>query len=212
MRDSRSLLSLQTAIDVGFAAGFAGISANNWDDDIRRNTAEHARRWGGFNNVFDVIGHPGTHLGAAGALRLAELAGHRADNDGFSQSLLHALIITDASTVALKHIFDTTRPNGKSRGFPSGHTASSFAAAAVIDQHHGPVAGAGAYAVAGLVAWHRIDNRNHDLSDVLFGALFGSAIGNAVAKNYLFEHAGIHTRAYNDVETGTNGVLFERRY
>lgn len=178
----KALPSLYNLTVLGTAGGLSAISANNWDQQVRDNTAMHARRWGGLDNVFDVAGHPGTQLGVAGSLYAWSLY---ADNDqlhSFSRDALHALAITDIADIALKYSFNTTRPNGEQHGFPSGHTASSFALAAVIDDHYGPAAGIGAYLFAGMVGWSRIDDRKHDLSDVIFGAALGYVVGRTVTR------------------------------
>lgn len=60
--------------------------------------------------------------------------------------------------------------------FPSGHTAASFAAAAVI-MHNDKRLGTAAYILASLIAFSRLYFYVHFPSDVLFGALLGTAIG-----------------------------------
>jgi hypothetical protein len=209
--DLRSLFSISNAVSLGISGGLAAVAANNWDDDVRENTARHARRFGGFNNVMDVVGHPASHLGAGATLYAASLLRDEPQLHDASMSLLHALVLTDASVVGLKLAFDTTRPNGKSHGFPSGHVASSFAVAAVLEEYAGPNWGMAGFTAAGLVAWHRIDDRKHDLSDVLFGAALGYAMGETVSKSHRLRAAGIEVAPYSDAET-TAGVLLHRRY
>jgi membrane-associated phospholipid phosphatase len=126
--------------------------------------------------------------------------------------MLHSLILTDLTTGILKLSFDTTRPNGKSHGFPSGHTASSFAVAAVVEETYGEAYGILAYTFAGLVAWHRIDNRNHDLSDVIFGACLGTVIGKSVSSRHLERLEGVTIRSYSDPEQGLNGIEIEKQF
>lgn len=65
-------------------------------------------------------------------------------------------------------------PGGYS--FPSGHTMSSFAAAAAIALTHKSAA-KWAYILAALIAFSRIYLYVHFLTDVLFGALFGILFG-----------------------------------
>jgi membrane-associated phospholipid phosphatase len=73
-----------------------------------------------------------------------------------------------------------TRPDGTSYSFPSGHAASSFASATVLQQHFGWKAGIPAYAVASYVAASRIQDNRHYLSDVVFGATIGLVAGRTV--------------------------------
>lgn len=65
-------------------------------------------------------------------------------------------------------------PGGYS--FPSGHTMSSFAAAASIGLTHKKYA-KWAYIIAGLIAFSRMYLYVHFLTDVLAGALFGLLFG-----------------------------------
>lgn len=62
--------------------------------------------------------------------------------------------------------------------FPSGHTTSSFAAAAVI-MHNDKRLGTAAYILASLIAFSRLYLYVHYPSDVLAGVLLGTAIGVA---------------------------------
>lgn len=176
----KALPSFYNLAVLGTAGGLSAISANNWDQQVRDDTAMHARRWGGLDNVLDVAGHPGTQLGVTGSLYAWSLYADNEQLHSFSRDALHALAITDVADIALKYSFNTTRPNGEHHGFPSGHTASSFALAAVINEHYGPAAGVGAYLFAGMVGWSRIDDRKHDLSDVIFGAALGYVVGRTV--------------------------------
>lgn len=210
--DTRSLFTLQNAAILGGAGGLAAIAASNWDDDVRQYTLDHSRRWGGLNNVLDVAGHPVTHLAATGALYATSRYMNDPEMGDFSKAMLNALLLTDATDIVLKYSFDTTRPNGNSHSFPSGHVASSFAAAAVIEEYHGLAAGLSAYTVAGLVGWQRIDSRNHDLSDVLFGAALGYAIGKTVGQNHRLEKINCTVMPYTDAEQGSTGLLLKKRY
>jgi membrane-associated phospholipid phosphatase len=73
-----------------------------------------------------------------------------------------------------------TRPDGTSLSFPSGHSASAFATATVLQRHLGWKAGIPAYAVATYVAASRIQGQRHYFSDVAFGAAIGMVAGRTV--------------------------------
>lgn len=210
--DVKSVVNFQSAALMGIGGGISGISAANWDADVASDTMKHGRRWGGANNSLDVAGHPATHLGVTSAIYAASLISDDARAHEFSRAAIHALLLTDASVLALKVLFDSERPNGEGYGFPSGHTASSFALAAVIEEQHGRIAGLTAYTAAGLVGWHRIDDRKHDLSDVLFGAALGLAIGKSVGRNHLLGAANCQLAPYMDEPTRQTGILFSRKY
>ena len=91
---------------------------------------------------------------------------------------------TLALTYALKYAIDKPRPDGRTDGkaFPSGHTAVAFSGASFLQRRYGWEYGIPAYAVAGLVAYTRIEgiNDRHDGWDVLGGVLVG------VGSTYLF--------------------------
>jgi membrane-associated phospholipid phosphatase len=110
--------------------------------------------------------------------------------DGIEASLLTGVIIVPA----IKGITGRLRPNageGASeieafsggQSFPSGETAVAFTNAAVIAHHTNSVVVRGiAWGLAGLVGWERMRLDAHWASDVVAGALIGSAVGSWVAK------------------------------
>ena len=78
----------------------------------------------------------------------------------------------------LKHTVSKTRPDrSNQRSFPSGHSATAFAAATSIFERRGADEGAPALLLASLVGGARIKARKHDLADVLAGAAIGGASG-----------------------------------
>ena len=73
-----------------------------------------------------------------------------------------------------------TRPDGTQFSFPSGHSASSFATATVLQRNLGWKAGVPAYAMATFVAASRVQVKRHYLSDVTMGAAIGIIAGRSV--------------------------------
>jgi membrane-associated phospholipid phosphatase len=73
---------------------------------------------------------------------------------------------------------DGTRQFGFS--FPSGHAATTFAAATILQQHLGYRAGVPTYLAATYVAMSRLHDNRHFASDVVFGAAVGIVIGRSV--------------------------------
>jgi len=125
---------------------------------------------------------------AAGALSDSpELAATGAD--GIEASLFSASFITPL----LKEVAGRPRPNsGNGAGdiepvssnasFPSGEATEAFTLAAVVSAHTDSVALRGvAWGLAGLVGWERITLNAHWASDVVAGALIGTAVGSWVA-------------------------------
>ena len=91
--------------------------------------------------------------------------------------LLRAGIVSQVMTQGIKLAVRRDRPTGECCAFPSGHSASAFASASVIERHFGYRGALPTYVIAGYVAASRLHDNRHFLSDVLFGAGVGIASG-----------------------------------
>lgn len=99
------------------------------------------------------------------------------DRQGLYQAA-GSLAATSLLTIGLKETFPERRPDGSNRrSFPSGHTSTSFAAAATLYKRQGKAVGIPAFAVASLVGVARIEAKKHFYYDVLVGAGIGMATG-----------------------------------
>jgi undecaprenyl-diphosphatase len=99
-----------------------------------------------------------------------------------------AVLVADTTNALLKDVFDRERPNvryaepgplltpPRSDSFPSGHAATSFAAATVIAAA-APRLRVPLYVLAALVAWSRVYVGVHYPLDVLVGAVYGTLLG-----------------------------------
>lgn len=77
------------------------------------------------------------------------------------------------------------RPFSGNTSFPSGHTTEAFTVASVVAMHSdGWVVPTIAYTMASLVGVARVVHRSHYASDVLAGAVFGTAVGRFVVKRH----------------------------
>ena len=89
-----------------------------------------------------------------------------------------AMITNGVITELMKRSFGRVRPNGGCcKSFPSGHTSHSFTVATIANELYGNEVGLVAYCLAALVATSRIHDNKHYLSDVIFGAGLGTAVG-----------------------------------
>ena len=96
-----------------------------------------------------------------------------------------AMITNGVITELMKRSFGRVRPNGGCcKSFPSGHTSHSFTVATIADELYGNEVGLVAYCLAALVATSRIHDNKHYLSDVIFGAGLGTAVGRGFALTY----------------------------
>jgi hypothetical protein len=200
------------------AGGISYLVHETLDDDVAEWYERHPNRWGKTQEFFAAIGNPGHHFAAISGLYLYSLHTQDTELHELSKSLFNAVAITGLTTVALKATIgtNTTAPSGEPDPFggawPSGHTSSSLAFAAVLDEYCGPLVGISAYILAGLVGWERIDDGEHDLSDVVFGAVLGYVVGKTVAVEHQVRFCGMELRPLVDPSTGSTGVCFERRF
>ena len=91
--------------------------------------------------------------------------------------LLRAQIVSQTIVQGVKHSARRDRPTGECCAFPSGHAAAAFATAAVLERHLGYRASWPALVGATYVAASRLVDNRHFLSDVIFGAAVGEAVG-----------------------------------
>jgi membrane-associated phospholipid phosphatase len=92
--------------------------------------------------------------------------------------LLRAQILSQAFIHSVKFAVRRDRPTGECCSFPSGHSASAFAAASVLERHFGGYRGAWpTLLIASYVAASRLHDNRHFVSDVVFGAAIGVATG-----------------------------------
>ena len=105
----------------------------------------------------------------------------------------------------------TDRPrdtwNNGDYGFPSFHVSSTTTIAAVLDEYYGLSMSLPAYALAGLIGWSRIDQRDHDFSDVIFGAAMSYVIGKSVARHHLEDGSQIRILPSVDPSSGSVELL-----
>jgi hypothetical protein len=91
--------------------------------------------------------------------------------------LMRAQILSQALVHGIKYSVRRDRPTGECCAFPSGHAATAFAAASVLERHLGYRASWPALVAATYVAASRLVDNRHFLSDVMFGAGLGTASG-----------------------------------
>ncbi len=195
------------------SGGLAAASNEFWDDDVREAVADDPRRFGGtFNHFLDNSGESYLQLGWVAMLYGASLFLQHPAVHEFSLDAIHALTIEIPVVMGLKEGFDTRRPNGQRKGFPSGHVASTFTLAAVIHENFGLAAGIAGYLWGGFVAAHRMDTAKHDLSDVLFGAGLGTVIGLSAARNGSTRVGDVAVQPFVDAPSGARGLRLELRW
>jgi membrane-associated phospholipid phosphatase len=217
-RDVDAVLSCHNLGVLLAAGGVSYLVHETLDDDVADSFERHPNRWGKGQEFFAAIGNPSHHFAAIGGLYLYSVHTQDAELHDLSKALFNAVSITGLTTIALKATIgtNTTAPNDEPDPFggawPSGHTSSTFAFAAVLDEYYGPKVGIPAYLLAGLAGWERIDDGEHDLSDVVFGAVLGYVIGKTVAAEHHVRFWGMEMQPLVDPCSGTTGLCLERRF
>ena len=85
-----------------------------------------------------------------------------------------ASVVAGGTCLLLKNVITAARPDQSNYNtFPSGHTVLGFVGAELIRMNYGWAWGLGAYTVASVVAFMRVYQGRHWVSDVLFGAGLG---------------------------------------
>lgn len=203
-----ALVGLGGAVGSGIA-----LDASNANGCVADHYRKHRSQLNSFwDSVGDVGGNPGLHFAVAGAMYFNSLYHQDVRNYEVSKTLLNALAVNGIVTMALKGIAHSDSPNGDPWGWPSGHTSSTFCFATVMHEEYGPWVGVPLYAFAAFVGYERIDARNHDLNDVISGALIGIAIGHAVYHNHQPRIFGMDVIPWVDPEKGSLGVALEKRW
>ena len=142
--------------------------------------------------VADRIFYTASAVGDHGLIWLA-LAGVRAlgsDRDRRAARRVAMGVPVESAVVNLgiKSLFRRSRPVAVSdhphhlripltTSFPSGHATSAFCAAALLADGESPARQAAYYSLAAVVAASRVHVRIHHASDVLAGAVIGTALG-----------------------------------
>jgi membrane-associated phospholipid phosphatase len=178
-----SFLGWNLAILGAGAGGAIALSQTGADNDIQENVK-------GVLGDFADIGNIGGSAFTLAAIALSTYTlGIISKNNSVvetGRALIEAEIITAVMTSIIKISVGRERPDGSgnrfSSSFPSGHVSGSFALASTIDSMYGHYAGIPLYLFAGYVGFSRMSDNKHFLSDVIFAAALGTAVGRGVAK------------------------------
>jgi hypothetical protein len=185
-RDLWRFLNWDTARILAIGGGAAGVG-HIWDDEfadeletnVRLNDAFGPGKTYGAFTVQTLIGaglYTGGRIGKKG--KLAQVGG----------DIMRAQLVSQAYVQALKFTVQRERPDGSNHhSFPSGHSASAFATAGVLQRHYGWKVGVPANVLAAYVAASRVHDNRHYLSDVIFGSAMGIAAEHSVS---------VHSRRY----------------
>jgi len=162
----------------------AALLAHPIDDNLNGHIAG-SPAVGRFFAPGKVLGAAGTQVAAsvglyvAGRFLVPVVEGQPRTNkySHLGYDLLRAQILSQAFIHGIKYTIRRDRPTGECCSFPSGHAATAFAAASVLERHLGYRAAWPTLVIATYVATSRLHDNRHFLSDVLFGSSIGMATG-----------------------------------
>lgn len=117
--------------------------------------------------------------GAVGTYVVGRATGN-AKATSVGTDLVQAQLLDGVLVTGVKYASQRKRPDGGHHSFPSGHTSSIFASAAVLSRHFGWRVGVPAYSLASYVGVARVQEQHHYVSDVVFGAALGIVSGRTV--------------------------------
>ena len=175
--DFKNFFSGDTARTLTYTA-FAAIVAAPWDREGVNN---------GFNiptTVFqsgNVIGNFVFQIGAGFAAYGAGKATGNQQIAFVGRDIVRAQVVSQVMVQTLKFTVRRDRPDhSNNKSFPSGHSASGFATATVLQRYYGWKVGLPAYALGSYVALARMSWNRHHATDVVMGAGFGIASARTV--------------------------------
>lgn len=207
--DLENALALTAAMGASIAIRGTGV------DDTIRSRVEGHRQLGDMDETIQILGNPATHFAGTGVLWLASALTRDAREHEVAKALTQALAVNGVTTLALKVATNTRAPDGENLAWPSGHTSSAVAAAAVLNEYYGPWVGIPSFALAGLVGYQRIDSRTHDFSDVVFGAVLGYVVGTSIARDQKAQFPelfGMQVVPFADPQTGATGLALMKSW
>jgi hypothetical protein len=172
--DTRRLFTTKTPALI-LAAGGAAAFAVHPADHQSVNTLSTS---GNFEEFLDGGADTGDGtvqgLAAVGVYALGYAIGNERTKE-VGTSLVEAQLINLFITTGVKYAVNRERPDGGRYSFPSGHSSATFVTADVLAQQFGWRVAIPAYAGAVYVATSRLAEKQHYLSDVVFGAAVGLA-------------------------------------
>jgi membrane-associated phospholipid phosphatase len=205
-----SFYNAQNIVVLSLVFGADRIVRGTLDDQVREELRHEHTSLHATGDFGSVIGNPALHLGIGGAWYLYAVNERDAKQHDLSTTMLEALTINGLSTLLLQVSVNQHGPNGDKYGWPSGHMSSSMCFASVIHEYYGWQWGLPCYLLAGYSGASRLVDREHNLSDLFFGAGLGWVIGHSVVKGELPKLAGFYVLPYRSEEFG--GLMFMKQW
>jgi membrane-associated phospholipid phosphatase len=166
----------------GTGASLAIHPADDWVNNhlSTSETAKDVFVLGKYIGSFPVL------IAAAGTTYVVGKARSSRRGQHLGMDLIEATLLADGLTQITKVAVRRERPirddgtRASGFAFPSGHSAGTFAAATVLQQHLGWKWAVPTYSIASYVAMSRLVDDRHWASDVTAGAALGIIVGRSV--------------------------------
>jgi hypothetical protein len=181
--------------NLGYVAATAGLAGGLafLDNDMQKPWRRGDQLLGNdLCNIGDVVGNPGVQAGVMGlTYTLGQLIGDQKLTQT-GKSMAETMIFTSLTTLALKGAFHRERPDDSDHlSFPSWHASATFGNATVLAEYYGWKAAVPAYLISIFVAWTRIEDNKHFVTDTITGAAIGCIYGHAVSRYNMRTHSNI---------------------
>ena len=187
LTDLRHLVSTK---DNGITWGIGGASTLAllpFDEDVSDDLSSPST--GGVMNTATIFGGGYVQVGGAVATYVVGRLAHHKATAHIGADLIRSQVLTGLVTHGLKRIVRRDRPqtsdsSSATFSFPSAHASATWTSATVLWRHLGWKVGVPAAAIATLVSASRVEQRQHFMSDVAFGAVIGIASGRTVTMGH----------------------------
>lgn len=204
VHDVGAFFSAETAQLLAVSA-VASIAAVPWD---REGVSEAPELPKGAFTFGNVSGSFPFQLGVGGAVWGFGVTTRHPKAADIGRDLVRAQLLSQSLVQVVKVIVRRPRPDGSNNySFPSGHSASAFAMASVLNRHLGWKVGIPAYAYGVYVGAARMQANKHHISDVVMGAGFGIASGRVVTLHLGRQAFGVGVAPTE----GGAAIMFTRR-
>ena len=212
-RDTVNVYTDPVNVIILLGASGATIALRQHTDEHNAEFFEDENHFGqGWRDALSFVGSPATHFVLGGLWYAAGIVKQDEKTYEVGRTLIDALAITGATTLAIKYASGRDSPNGEEYAFPSGHTSSTVTFAAVMHNAYGPWVGIPLYGLSALVGIERLDDQEHWLSDVVFGAALGLVVGHTVADGRRPEIFGGELAPYISPDTGVSGIAWVKTF
>lgn len=205
-QDFKNFFSADTAQVLSMMA-VASIAGTPWDNEAVEESDEILSE--SFFGAGQVTGSFAFQVGMGALTYGVGKAAGSAKAADVGLDLVRAQIVSQVIVQALKYTVQRERPDGSdNHSFPSGHSASAFAMATVLQRHFGWKAGVPGYGFGVYIALSRMSEDKHHLSDVIMGAGFGLAAGRTVTLDLAGQKFGVGV----EPTQGGAAITFTRRH